>query len=129
MFKSINKLKEGTFVRLLDRHGKERHLMASRRLDIGDGSGYDNAEALQFHMLPQIETLNSYLIMHNPQYDEPDGQVDTVEPFPTPWLVYDMDGEGAGVWWVALNDNWDDAKAPHMETATSPAILHPCRLT
>ena len=112
MFKSINKLTEGTFVRLLDRHGKERHLMASRRLDIGDGSGYD--------MLPQIETLNSYLIMHNPQYDDPESDVDTVEPFPTPWLVYDMDGEGAGVWWVALNDNWDEA--------TSPALLHPCRL-
>lgn len=87
--------------------------MASRRLDIGDGSGYD--------MLPQIETLHSYLIMHNPQYDDPESDVDTMEPFPTPWLVYDMDGEGAGVWWVALNDNW--------EVATSPALLHPCRLT
>lgn len=84
--------------------------MASRRLDIGDGSGYD--------MLPQIETNEAYLIINHPDYDDP--ACDTNMPFPTPWLVYDMNGGYAAVWWVATNDNWNHA--------TSPALLHPCRL-
>lgn len=125
--RNINSLREGTFVRMTDRHAVDRHLMVSRRLDADDSNG--------FSLLEQIETTIAYLIIHHPKWDVPEvthaDDVDAAEidePFPTPYLCYDMDSGRALVWWIAMNDSWNIDQSPLLRNPPQTSPMAPCRL-